>query len=115
MEKCDLAVTAGGSTIYELAAVGVPFICFSYAKNQEALTKYIGEKNIAGYSGAFHIDREGMLERLETLFEKLAGDFEQRRLFHEKEQGMVDGGGAHRLARILTELCGEGKETKENE
>lgn len=115
MEKCDLAVTAGGSTIYELAAVGVPFICFSYAKNQEALTKYIGEKNIAGYSGAFHIDREGMLERLETLFEKLAGDFEQRRLFHEKEQGMVDGGGAYRLARLLTELSEEGKETKENE
>lgn len=34
MAKCDVAVTAGGTTVYELAAMGVPFICFSYAENR---------------------------------------------------------------------------------
>lgn len=106
MEMCDLAVTAGGSTIYELAAVGVPFLCFSYAENQEALTEYIGEKNIAGFCGAYHRDREGMLERLETLFLQLCSDYKKRKIFHDREQGMIDGGGARRLAEVLRRLSG---------
>lgn len=109
MEMCDLAITAGGSTLYELAAVGVPFLCFSYAENQEALTEYIGEKNIAGFCGAYHRDREGMLERLAMLFLELSNDFKKRRTFHDREQGMIDGGGARRLAEVLRGLFGKGR------
>lgn len=28
MTACQLAVTAGGTTIYELSVLGVPFVCF---------------------------------------------------------------------------------------
>lgn len=28
MRTCQLAVTAGGTTIYELSVLGVPFVCF---------------------------------------------------------------------------------------
>lgn len=54
MAQCQLAVTAGGTTIYELAVLGVPFVCFSYAENQEALTEWLGTQQIAGYAGAWH-------------------------------------------------------------
>lgn len=101
MEKCDMAVTAGGTTIYELAAVGVPFLCFSYANNQEALTEYIGTKQIAGFAGAFHKGEAAVLEEMKTLFDLYAGSYDLRKNCFQKEREMIDGRGAYRLAEKL--------------
>lgn len=104
MARCQIALTAGGATIYELAALGVPFICFSYAENQEALVEYIGEKEIAGSAGAWHKEPEQTLERIGILFEKLAGNPEKREYYRVREMEMVDGEGAGRLARELLKI-----------
>lgn len=101
MAKCDMAVTAGGTTIYELATVGVPFLCFSYAENQEALTEYIGKNQIAGFLGAYHLDKEMVLEKLESSFEELVKNRPLREIFSRKEREMIDGKGAKRLAEKL--------------
>lgn len=101
MSQCDLAVTAGGTTIYELAAIGVPFLCFSYAENQEALTGYIGEKQIAGYCGAYHIEKDATLERMKQLADQIGKDCQLRLKMYENEKMMIDGLGAKRLAGIM--------------
>ena len=103
MRTCDLAVTAGGSTIYELAAVGVPFICFSYARNQEPLTEYIGRKDIAGFAGPWHRSPEKTMERIATLFDELTGSKRRRETYVRRERAMTDGLGAERLAKALAE------------
>lgn len=103
MRCCDLAVSAGGSTLYELAAVGVPFICFSYAENQEALAEYTGKEHVAGYAGAWHLDRLGTLRRMAALFSELRGDRALREQYSERERKLIDGQGADRLAEVL---CG---------
>lgn len=52
MEECDAAVTAGGTTLYELCAARTPFAVYSLADNQtgqaesmhsQGLTVYLGE------------------------------------------------------------------------
>lgn len=101
MLSCDLAITAGGSTIYELAALGVPFVCFSYAENQELLTAYIGAKSVAGFAGAWHRDAAKTLERIVQQITELAANADQRRQFSQRERELVDGRGADRLAEIL--------------
>ncbi len=101
MAKCDIAVTAGGTTIYELATVGVPFLCFSYAENQEALTEYIEIHDIAGFLGAYHKQREAVLEQLQIQFEQLCNQPELRRDYSQKERKLIDGKGAERLAGKL--------------
>ena len=104
MRRCDLAVSAGGSTLYELAAVGVPFICFSYAENQEALAEYMGKEHVAGYAGAWHLDRPCALRRMAELFSELCGDRALREQYFERERGLIDGRGAYRLAEALRGL-----------
>jgi spore coat polysaccharide biosynthesis predicted glycosyltransferase SpsG len=103
MCRCDLAVTAGGTTVYELAAVGVPFVCFSYAQNQEALAKYVGCRQIAGYGGAYHLDREGTLHKIKELVSWIGIDREERVRMHAMERSVIDGKGADRLAKLLME------------
>lgn len=104
MTAVDLAITAGGSTVYELAALGVPFICFSYAENQEPLTEFVGRREIAGFAGAYHKAPEEALGNLKEQFEHLCGDLRLRRMYHEREKALIDGRGATRLAAALLEL-----------
>lgn len=40
----DLAISAGGSTLYELCACGVPTICFSIAENQDEAINTFAQK-----------------------------------------------------------------------
>lgn len=104
MMAADIVLTAGGSTIYELASLGVPFICFSCAENQEPLTEYIDDHKIAGFAGAFHKDAEAVVERVSSLFWKLASDKALREQYQRSEKGLVDGRGAERLASALAEI-----------
>ena len=105
MRCCRIALTAGGSTVYELAALGVPFICFSCAENQEALVDYIGSNQIACSAGAWHREPDQTLERIGELFGKLAEDAKQREACRSREMAMVDGKGAERLAEELLRLA----------
>lgn len=101
MLNCDLAITAGGTTVYELAAIGVPFICFSYAENQEALTEYIGEERIAGFAGAYHREPVTTLSRIKQLFTDFYTQPELRKACYERERALIDGLGAQRLAENI--------------
>ncbi len=105
MKGCDLAVTAGGTTVYELSAMGVPFVCFSYAQNQKKLTEYIGKQCSIGYAGDYLQDAEGMLTRLKKNIEKLVHSYEMRKNMVAIMKQVTDGQGAGRLAaRLLSEM-----------
>lgn len=101
MKQCDLAITAGGSTVYELSAVGVPLIAFAYAENQELLVDYLRARDRAGSAGEWHREKSSTRERIGDLFEKFCGDYDLRKYYSERERELVDGCGAERLARKL--------------
>lgn len=103
MRQCDLAVTAGGSTVYELAAVGIPFICFSYAENQEKITEYLCREEIALSAGAYHRNPEAVLEKIAEQTIGLAEDYNRRNMCYSMERKLIDGMGAERLAKRLAE------------
>lgn len=101
MKQCDVAVSAGGSTVYELSAVGVPFIAFSYAENQELLVEYLGANGVAGSAGAWHKDKDKTRNSIAFLFDKLCKSFDVRMEYSKKEHLLADGYGAMRLAKAL--------------
>ncbi len=101
MRECDMAITAGGTTVYELCSMGVPFICFSYAENQEKLVSYIGEEEIALSAGKYHVDDEMCLRNMKAAFKRLKSNAELRRNCSSREKEVVDGLGAERIARLL--------------
>ena len=105
MRRCDLAVTAGGSTVYELAAIGVPFICFSYAENQERIVDFFHTTEIAFSAGKYHKDPEAVLERIAEQTMALVQNHGKRYRCFCRERKLTDGMGAERLAEILSASC----------
>lgn len=99
MEESDMLVTAGGTTLYELSAVGVPGVCFCVADNQKYNVKGFSDENLLLYAG--DIREDDFYEKLENSLEILIEDFELRERMSKELQRKTDGQGAGRIVRNL--------------
>lgn len=104
MRSCDIAVTAGGSTMYELCAVGVPVICFSFVDNQEKIVEGFKEREVVCFGGNYLTQGESMIPLVTEQIALLHESVELRRAGSKKERELVDGQGAWRIARRLCEF-----------
>ena len=101
MAWADVALSAGGSTCWELAFMGVPFLVLILADNQERIALGLEKKQIALNCGWFHtLSAEDIAERLEWLID----DSERRAEYSARGQYLVDGLGAERIVKCLMEL-----------
>jgi spore coat polysaccharide biosynthesis predicted glycosyltransferase SpsG len=100
--RADLAVTAAGITVYELAACGVPTVAFSIAPNQRPQLEVLaGEGALASAGDA---SSPGVPRALRTALLRLA-PAEARSALGRAAHAVVDGGGASRVAACLLALC----------
>ncbi len=110
MRESDFAVSAAGSTVYELCAAGVPAAVYSFADNQrrgaEAFARLTGSANLGDIREAAGRKEAGMRLR-ETLLR--CGSVSARRALSEAMRGLTDGRGAERIAGALAELVFEGQ------
>lgn len=101
MKQCDAAVSAGGSTLYELGAVGVPTVCFSFAENQERLAESFGEKELAVFAGSYLKEGRGLFSLIGSRLAELLADVKLRKALSRRARDLVDGRGAERIAEAL--------------
>lgn len=103
MADCDAAISAAGTTLYELCAIGIPTVCFSFAENQILPGKTFGEKTEMTYAGDYNENKEAMYENIEERLEALIRmPKEERQKISENLRVVTDGRGADRLvAEIL--------------
>ena len=108
MEACDLAITAGGSTLYELCACGIPAISYSFADNQLDGVQEFDRQNIIYYSGDIRVQEEECLRNIHERLCRLISDHQLRGTISVRMQSLVDGLGAVRITEHLLQNT-EGK------
>lgn len=101
MAESEVALSAGGSTLYELCAVGVPVIAFSFAENQERLVQTFVKRGIAQYGGNYRTDGNKMIQNTIAGLETLLEDKNLRTEYRKKARTLVDGKGADRIAEAI--------------
>ncbi len=101
MRGCDIAATAGGSTMYELSALGVPMVCFSFVDNQERIVEGFVEKGLVGFGGDYLRQGEAMVAEAVEGIALLAGDRDLRQAYSRRLRALVDGRGAMRIAQSI--------------
>ena len=103
MRDSYLAVSAGGTTLYELCACKVPTISFSFADNQEGFTEEMGEQGILFYAG----DARKEERLIEIIYNKLVEMWNEEKLcgqFRGNMGRLVDGKGVERIVDQVLEL-----------
>lgn len=98
MASADLAITAGGMTVFELAALGVPAMILQIADNQVPITRAWQQCGYGVDMG--HLDRLHP-EDLQHEIMSLMQDTARREAMSTAGQAMVDGEGTRRVAQAL--------------
>lgn len=101
IKEADLAISAGGTTLYELCAMGTPAISYSFADNQLYNVRQFAKDGLIDYAG--DVRNDDIFANAVVLYEKYDKDTALRESRSVKMQQMVDGRGAERIAKVLLE------------
>ena len=100
MSETDVTISAGGTTLYELCAMGTPTISFSFVDNQLDNVMQFHRDGMIDYAGDIRTD--DVIERILALLENFSK--EKRGKQSKDMQALVDGMGAFRIAKALMEM-----------
>lgn len=90
MRECDLAVASCGTTLYELAAMGIPTVGIVVAENQILAAEVMDAKGIIKYSN------------LQNLYEDIVKlSYEKRKHMSFNGSNIVDGKGVDRIVEAI--------------
>jgi len=98
MLKSDIAVSAAGQTLYELARIGVPTIAVCVADNQERSLAAWRKTGFIEYAG-WHNERTITSSILKNIVKLLP--LKKRRKMNEVGRRLVDGKGAQRIVEKI--------------
>lgn len=118
MQTCDLAVSAAGTTLYELCALGIPTISFTIADNQLSSAQAFEEIGLIPCAGDMRSNPEAVLQSAADFVtsmsynakDKLADaaslspSYTKRVSVHTRMCHLIDGKGAYRIALALKSL-----------
>ena len=110
MSEADLAITAAGSTCWELAFMGVPMLTVAMSPDQEAVSRTLARVGASHSLGSM----SGLLEqRIGGVLRLLVADPHARESMSRNGRRLVDGKGAVRLAEFLTSKIVRNRSTTE--
>jgi UDP-2,4-diacetamido-2,4,6-trideoxy-beta-L-altropyranose hydrolase len=102
MSAADVAISAAGSTCWELCLLALPSLLVDVAANQTALAQELGRRGCAIHLGS---SRDVSAETIADPLERLIRSREVRQSLARASRALMDGNGARRVASILS---GEG-------
>ena len=99
--RSDLAISAGGTTLWEFAYSGLPTLIIAVADNQLSLAKSVAHSGGGIFLGASKsVDTELIATRMQSLLE----DNSAISSMSESMLKLVDGDGRKRVADVLTNI-----------
>ncbi len=96
--EADIAISAGGSTIYELASMGVPTVTYSFSDNQIHNVRSFDIDGLMQCAG--DVRGGNVPSRILNLLDQL-DNMEERQEKSRRLQRLIDGKGADRLADVV--------------
>ena len=98
MSGADVAISAAGSTCWELSLLALPALLIDVAENQTAVARELDKQGYAIHLGN---SREVHAKKIADNLKQLLDSEEQRKSLSQKSRQLVDGGGAQRVLSIL--------------
>ena len=107
MRKAKVAISAGGSTLYELCACGIPTITYSFVDNQLANVNAYSEKGLMPYAGDCRRSSENVISNIVSACEDYLNGSKHLIDISQRLRALCDGAGAMRVAREIIKMSGK--------
>ncbi len=102
MKQADMAVSAGGTTLYELCACGTPTVSYSFADNQMDNVREFQKEGIIDYAG--DIRDTDIFENINRILNRYFHEPALREERSKRMKKLVDGRGALRIAESFIRM-----------
>lgn len=99
-QEADYALSAGGTTLYEVCATGVCASSYALADNQLEIVQSFDRLGLISYAGDYRKDKDATINNIILQIEN-AKSADYRREKAARLQKIVDGNGAVRIAKLL--------------
>lgn len=103
MQKSYIAISAGGSTVFELCATKTPVVCFSFSDDQRIYTQELAKQGVLLYCG----DARDQIDIVGNIAENVKKVMKDENVYKELQSNMsviTDGQGAVRIAKELIKM-----------
>lgn len=104
MRNSDIVISAAGSTVYEVCAIGVPLISFFFVENQRMIAEMLPIVTSVKNVGDFSRNPARRARELVEIVREYVYNEEYRKKLYQEEKELVDGQGAKRIAENMIEL-----------
>lgn len=98
MAWADAAVSAAGSTCWEMCLLGLPAILIDLAENQRPVAQELGRKGLAIHLGS---TRDVTPQKIADELTSMLASPQLRAAISRRERELVDGRGAHRVVHAM--------------
>ena len=106
MQKCDVAISAAGSTLYELCVTQTPAITYILEDNQVPGAKGFEDEGVLKCAGDLReLGVDTLVDKMLSEAINLADSYEERLSIAAKMKKIIDGKGAERIAQEIKRLC----------
>ncbi|MFA6021936.1 MAG: hypothetical protein WC722_16860 [Rhodospirillales bacterium] len=102
IECADLAISAGGQTLFELAAAQVPTIAIGIGTDQKPTLETLDRAGALVFAG--WADDPALADHLRALLGAMIADEGRRLALAARAHALIDGGGGERIAAALKTL-----------
>lgn len=99
MYEADLAITAGGTTLFELSCLGIPNISLKVADNQKSIDVFAEKGMTCALDARAKLSEELLIENLNLLQSR-----KNRQEMSSKSQKFIDSLGNQRIVKALAKL-----------
>lgn len=97
MQENDAAISAGGSTIYELCACSIPVVAVITADNQKKFISAMNKKTALEYVDFTNGPHDEVINK----FKKLYNNYDYRKKLSDDMNSLVDGKGVYRIVQAI--------------
>lgn len=104
MAISDLAISANGTTVYELAAAQVPVISFAMVGEQVQSARKLSELGVVEYCGEIYSNTEDVVNKIVSAVLRLANYSKERQSLRQKAYSVIDGRGCQRIVEELKNI-----------
>ncbi len=102
MAQADFAVSGAGSTCYELAYMGLPYLTLVLAQNQKHIASGLARLGVSANLGNYsHVS----ITRIRSVVEQLLRQRKKMTAMSRRGRKLVDGKGCERVANVLISAC----------
>ncbi len=104
MASADAAVSANGTTVYEMAAVGLPAVTFAMVEEQVPSAESLARLGAVAYAGCAGDSASEVARRALTRLEGLVSEPRRAHALALRAHALIDGRGADRIAKEIITL-----------